>query len=56
MKNLLKTLEKTELIYHLDPYGSSAKRERSSSKYYFLATQIKASYFLSNGDVSNDYK
>lgn len=30
--------------------------ENKSSKYYFLANQIKAPYFLSNNDVSNDYK
>jgi len=56
VKNLLQTLEKTELIYHVDSYGSIANRERSSSEYYFLATQIKAAYFLNNGDVSNDYR
>ena len=56
VKNLLSTLEKTELIYHYDKYASSSSRIRSSYEYYFLATQVKAAYLLSNGDVSNDYK
>lgn len=56
VKNIIKTLEKTELIYHIDSYGSTSNRQRSTSKYYFLSTQIKAAYFLNNGDVSNNYR
>lgn len=56
VKKLIETLEATGLIYHIESYGSSANRERKSYEYYFLATQIKAAYFLSNGDVSSNYR
>lgn len=56
VKKLLETLENTELIYHIESYGSSANREKKSYEYYFLATQIKAAYFLNNGDVTNNYR
>ena len=56
VKNILENLEKTGLIYHVDAYGSPSNREKTSVEYYFLATQIKAAYFLNNGDVSNNYR
>ena len=56
VKNLLEALENTELIFSIDSYESSASGERKASEYYFLATQIKAAYFITNGDVSNDYR
>ena len=56
VKNILDTLEKTELIYHIDTYKSPSNREKSSYEYYFLATQIKAAYYLNNGDVSSNYR
>ncbi len=56
VKKLLETLEDTELIYHIESYGSSSNRERKSYEYYFLATQIKAAYFLNRGDVTNNYR
>lgn len=56
VKNIIKNLEKTELIFPVDAYGSPANREKSSFECYFLATQIKAAYFLNNGDVSNNYR
>ena len=56
VKSILETLEKTEMIYHIDTYKSPSNREKSSYEYYFLATQIKAAYYLNNGDVSNNYR
>lgn len=56
VKNLLNTLEKTQIIFHLEKYCQAQKRIRSTCEYYFLATQIKAAYFLNNGDVTNNYK
>lgn len=56
VKNLLDVLEKTQLIFSVDVYGSSSKREKKSKEYYFLSTQIKSSFFLKMGDVSSNYK
>ena len=56
VKKLLEVLENTELIYHIESYGSPSNRERKTYEYYFLATQIKAAYFLNYGDISNNYR
>ncbi len=54
VKNILDTLEKTKLLFHVEPYGSSMKRERKSWEYYFLPTQIKAAIYQSNGQASRN--
>lgn len=54
VENLLKILEKTQLLFSIDAYGSPSKKIRTSSEYYFLSTQIKASFFIDNGDLSRD--
>lgn len=54
VENLLKILEKTQLLFSVDSYGSPSKKIRTSSEYYFLSTQIKASFFIDNGDLSRD--
>lgn len=56
VKNIFEILEKTQLIFSVDSYGSTSKREKKSKEYYFLSTQIKASFFLIKGDVSSNYK
>ncbi|WP_323736950.1 AAA family ATPase [Methanosphaera sp. ISO3-F5] len=56
VKNILEILEKTQLIFPIEAYGSTSKREKKSKEYYFLSTQIKASFFLMKGDVASNYK
>lgn len=56
VKNIFEILEKTQLIFSVDSYGSTSKREKKSKEYYFLSTQIKASFFLIKGDVSSNYR
>ncbi|MCL2116553.1 MAG: AAA family ATPase [Methanobrevibacter sp.] len=41
--NLLNILEKTHLIFHVNPYGVAGKTIRKPWKYYFLSPSIKAS-------------
>jgi len=45
VKKLLEILENTELIYHIESYGSPSNRKRKTYEYYFLATQIKQHTF-----------
>lgn len=54
IENLLKILKKTELIFPIEIYGSPSKQSRTPTKYYFLSTQTKAAFFLSEGDLSRD--
>ena len=56
VKELLKTLKKTGLIFSIDSYGSTSKRSKKRKEYYFSSTQIKAAFFLNKGDVSNNYR
>lgn len=59
INSILSTLEKTQLIFHIEPYGSVSKRIRKSWEYYFLAPQIKAAIYLDYGQASrnpNEYK
>lgn len=43
VNSILKVLEKTHLIFHLNPYGGAGKTVRKAWKYYFLAPSIGAS-------------
>ena len=54
IENLLEILRKTELIFPIEIYGSPSKKSRTPTKYYFLSTQSKAAFFLSEGDLSRD--
>lgn len=54
--SILSTLEKTQLLFHIEPYGSPAKRSRKSWKYYFLSNQIKSAIYLNNGQASKESK
>lgn len=54
IENLLEILKKTELIFPIEIYGSPSKKSRTPTKYYFLSTQSKAAFFLSEGDLSRD--
>jgi len=41
--NLLNILEKTHLIFHVNPYGGAGKQVRKPFKYYFLSPSIRSS-------------
>ena len=41
--DLLDILEKTHLIFHVEPYGGAGKMIRTPKKYYFLSPSINAS-------------
>lgn len=56
IKNLLDALEKTQLIFSFNAYGSEFNQSKKAKEYYFLATQIKAAHFLIKGDVSSNYR
>jgi len=56
INSLLQTLEKTHLIFHIEPYKSPSSRIRKSWKYYFLSTNIKYSIISRLGNVNRDYK
>ena len=43
VNSILKVLEKTHLIFHLNPYGGAGKTVRKAWKYYFLTPSIGAS-------------
>ncbi|RAP48407.1 MAG: hypothetical protein BZ136_04975 [Methanosphaera sp. rholeuAM74] len=56
ISKILTVLEKTQLLFSVDRYGTTTKRENKIKKYYFLATQFKAAFFQIKGDISNDYR
>ena len=43
VNSILKVLEQTHLIFHVNPYGEAGKTVRKAWKYYFLAPSIGAS-------------
>lgn len=58
VSSILSAFEKTHLIFHIEPYGSSSKRIRKSWEYYFLAPQVKAAIYLDYGQAyrnKNEY-
>ena len=54
ISNVLNVLEKTELIFHIEPYGSGTKRNRKSWEYYFISTQIKSSIIQDSGIATSN--
>lgn len=56
--DLLEILEKTHLIFHVNPYGGAGKMARIPKKYYFLSPSINASINFTLGKHTpnnNDY-
>lgn len=49
VKNILDILEKTQLIFHFEPYGESAKRIKKSWKYYFATSSLRHALSLKIG-------
>lgn len=41
VETILNLLEKTHLIYHLEPSGSPSLRTKKARKYYFATSSIK---------------
>ena len=41
IRNILDILEKTHIIFHCNPYGTSSKRIKKAWKYYFATSSIK---------------
>ena len=54
--NLLKILEKTLIIFHIEPRGSKSKRERQAWEYYYLSTQMKSCIYLTDGESTEENK
>ena len=58
VENLLSIMERTQIIFHIDSYGSVVKRARRPAEYYFLSTQVKSCIYQSKGQATrntNDY-
>ena len=58
LTSVLDTLEKTETIWRLFPYGSHYRQARKSSKYLFTSPAFRSMYFNLTEDVSthDDFK
>lgn len=56
VSSIISALEKTQLIFHCEPYGSSQKRTTKSWKYYFLSNQIKSCIYLNIFQASSNPK
>ena len=54
VNDLLFSLKQTNVIFNIGIYGSIAKRERKTYKYYFTSTQIKSSICLNSGLASRN--
>ena len=54
VNDLLFSLKQTNVIFKIGIYGSIAKRERKTYKYYFTSTQIKSSICLNSGLASRN--
>ena len=54
VKNILDTLEKTKLIFHCEPYGTSTKRINKSWKYYFATSSLRYNLSISLGNSTHN--
>lgn len=50
IKNILDILEKTQIIFHTEAYGSASKRYKKSNRYYFATSSLRNSL---NQDLDN---
>ncbi|AWX31792.1 ATP-binding protein [Methanosphaera sp. BMS] len=50
IKNILDTLEKTHLIFHVEAFGTASKRSKKSWKYYFASSSLKHALTLTFGN------
>jgi len=49
VRDLLKTLTKSLIIFNISAYGPVSKQERKPKEYYYWSTQIKAAIFENDG-------
>ena len=49
VRDLLKSLTKSLIIFNIKSYGSVSKQERKPKEYYYWSTQIKAAIFENDG-------
>lgn len=54
IKNLLDLLEKTHLLFHIEPYGSASKRTKKSWKYYFATSSLRHALVMDLGNTFRD--
>ncbi|MBR5503437.1 MAG: ATP-binding protein [Methanobrevibacter sp.] len=54
VNTILSTLEKTHLIFHVEPYSLSPKRGNKTFKYYFATPSLRHALCLDLGIASND--
>ena len=54
IKNILDLLEKTHLLFHIEPYGSASKRTKKSWKYYFASSSLRHSLVMDLGNTFRD--
>ena len=56
VKNILDILEKTHLLFHVEPYSSSPKRRTKPFKYFFATPSLKHALSLNLGIASSEKK
>lgn len=56
VETILKLLEQTHLIFHLEAYGTPSFRQRKAFKYYFATSSIKYALFRKSGNYSKDIR
>ena len=53
---ILDILEKTQLIFHIDPFTSSVKRTTKPSEYFFATSSLKHNIALDSGNALSENK
>ena len=56
VKNIIDILEKTHLLFHIEPYSSSPKRRVKPFKYFFATPSLKHALSLNLGIASSEKK
>lgn len=51
VRNIFEVLEKTHLLFHIEPYGGANKRIRGAWKYYFATSSIKHALASEKGNT-----
>lgn len=56
VNNIVDTLEKTHLIFHVEPFSSSPKRKNKAFKYYYATASLRHALSYNLGIASTDPK
>lgn len=56
VNNILDLLEKTELIFHCEPFGGSSRRLKKPWKYYFASSSIRHALSMKIGNTMKNSK